>query len=173
MTKYFLLFSFMLLAISVRAQDQDEVPIGQQRGVKEKLIIIKKGLPDIKNNLTTQDEMWLDQRNVKFEMGDGMVIYSEDEYDGVITQQIRIEFSTKYFTGTIKDFQDYYKKLVNLVNEIFGEAYEAISEEEKWKWETTFTQSGKKYKSPVSINVEVNWLSEPTRFVSIEVHSKQ
>ena len=110
MTKYFLLFSFMLLAISVRAQDQDEVPIGQQRGVKEKLIIIKKGLPDIKNNLTTQDEMWLDQRNVKFEMGDGMVIYSEDEYDGVITQQIRIEFSTKYFTGTIKNYKKKLKK---------------------------------------------------------------
>ena len=44
-------------AYTFTAQAQNNPPIGSQKGVKEKFIRIKKGLPDIKKNLTVQDEM--------------------------------------------------------------------------------------------------------------------
>ena len=69
--------SCLLVTFSIYAQDNPK--IGTEKGVKEKFIRIKNGLPDIKKNLTVQDEMWVNERNVKFEMGNGLIIYEEDE----------------------------------------------------------------------------------------------
>ena len=62
MLKYILQFSFLLCSISLSAQDN--IKISAQTGIKEKLIRIKKGLPNIKKNLTVQDEMWTNERMV-------------------------------------------------------------------------------------------------------------
>ena len=172
MLKYILQFSFLLCSISLSAQDN--IKISAQTGIKEKLIRIKKGLPNIKKNLTVQDEMWTNERNVKFEMGDGIIIYSEDEDEGIMDQLIRITFSYHSFSGTLADYQDYYKKLVDMFLEIFGNEYEASSEVRPKSWNSVIHQRGARFNSPVWIFVEVDWfLGTKSPSISIEVHSKQ
>ncbi|HMU25721.1 MAG TPA: hypothetical protein PKD97_11715 [Ferruginibacter sp.] len=133
------LFTFSLLFISGFIFAQKPPLIGSEKGVKEKFILIKKGLPDIKKNLTENDENFVEDYNVKFEMGNGIVLFDEDEKE----QTLLIRFSTEpYFSGTANDFQDYYYKLVGLLNEVFGAELPPTSNNKEKKLTTLFLQKG-------------------------------
>jgi hypothetical protein len=162
-------FSILMLTVAF-AHAQKLPPIGSEKGVKEKFMMIKKGLPDIKKNLTKKDEMWENEYNVKFEMGNGIVIFRESEDDQTLT----ISFSSDpYFSGTIADFQNYYKKLVSIIGEVFGPAYIQDSKNKEKSWTTSFLEKGKDiFSSNISIFVEISWvLSSPD--ITIEIVSKK
>jgi len=161
-------------AYTITAQAQNNPPIGSQKGVKEKFIRIKKGLPDIKKNLTVQDEMWTDVRNVKFEMGDGTILYEEDEEEDNIDQYLKIRFSQSYFSGTVTDYQYYYKILVAMIKEVFGPGFEASSTEKEKKWSTTIFEKGKNvFNSPIQVYITLDWIIQSLGpEIGIEVHSK-
>lgn len=161
--------SFLLVTFSISAQ---QIPkIGSQKGVKEKFIRIKKGLPDIKKNLTVQDEMWVEERNVNFEMGDGMIIYEEDEEDN--DQYLKISFSHSYFSGTIPDYQHFYKTLVAMIKEVFGPHFEASSTEKEKKWSTAIVEKGKDvFNSTIKVYITLDWIIQSLGpEIGIEVHS--
>ena len=89
-------------------------------------------------------------------------------------QLFRITFSYHSFSGTLADYQDYYKKLVDMLLEIFGNEYEASSEVRPKSWNSVIHQRGARFNSPVWIFVEVDWfLGTKSPSISIEVHSKQ
>jgi len=161
-------------AYTITAQAQNNPPIGSQKGVKEKFIRIKKGLPAIKKNLTEQDEMWTDVRNVKFEMGDGTILYEEDEEEDNIDQYLKIRFSQSYFSGTVTDYQYYYKILVAMIKEVFGPGFEASSTEKEKKWSTTIFEKGKNvFNSPIQVYITLDWIIQSLGpEIGIEVHSK-
>ncbi len=163
------LFSILLLAIVV-THAQKLPAIGSEKGVKEKFMLIKKGLPDIKKNLTKKDEMWEDQYNVKFEMGNGIVIFAESEDDQTLT----ISFSSDpYFSGTVADFQNYYKKLVAMIGEVFGPAYAQETKSKEKSEATTFFEKGKDiFSSKISIIAEVSWVLDRPH-ITIEVISNK
>ena len=159
-------------AYTITAQAQNNPPIGSQKGVKEKFIRIKKGLPDIKKNLTVQDEMWVNERNVKFEMGDGLILYEEDEEEN--DQYLKISFSQSYFSGTVTDYQHYYKNLVAMIKEVFGPGLEVSSTEKEKKWSTTIVEKGKNiFNSPIQVYITLDWIIQSLGpEIGIEVHSK-
>ena len=159
-------------AYTFTAQAQNNPPIGSQKGVKEKFIRIKKGLPDIKKNLTVQDEMWVNERNVKFEMGDGLILYEEDEEEN--DQYLKISFSQSYFSGTVTDYQHYYKNLVAMIKEVFGPGFEVSSTEKEKKWSTTIVEKGKDvFNSPIQVYITLDWIIQSLGpEIGIEVHSK-
>lgn len=161
--------SCLLVTFSISAQENPK--IGTQKGVKEKFIRIKNGLPDIKKNLTVQDEMWVNERNVKFEMGNGMIIYEEDEENN--DQYLKIRFSHSYFSGTIPDYQDYYKTLVAMLKEVFGPQFKVSSTEKEKKWSTTIVEKGKDvFNSPIQVYITLDWIIESLGpEIGIEVHS--
>lgn len=161
-----------IFAYTITAQAQNNPPIGSQKGVKEKIIRIKKGLPDIKKNLTEQDEMWIEERNVKFEMGNGLILYEEDEENN--DQYLKIRFSHSYFSGTLTDYQHYYKTLVAMFKEVFGPGFDISSTEKEKKWNTTIVEKGKDvFNSPIQVYITLDWIVKSLGpEIGIEVHSK-
>ncbi|MER3498117.1 MAG: hypothetical protein C4308_05500 [Chitinophagaceae bacterium] len=64
--------------------------------------------------------MFVNERDVKFEMSNGIVLF-EDEEEG---QRLTISYcSPVYFSGSITDFQACYKKLSVILTEVFGDKY--------------------------------------------------
>ena len=161
----------LMLLLSASFMYGQKLPaIGSEKGVKEKFMMIKKGLPDIKKNLIKKDEMWEDEYNVKFEMGNGIVLFNESEEDQTLT----ISFSSDpYFAGSISDFQNYHKKLVTIISEVFGPAYTQETKSKEKNWTTTFFEKGKDiFSSKISIIAEVSWaLDRP--HITIEVISNK
>lgn len=162
--------TLMLLLSAGFIYGQKLPAIGSEKGVKEKFMMIKKGLPDIKKNLTKKDEMWEDEYNVKFEMGNGIVLFNESEEDQTLT----ISFSSDpYFAGSISDFQNYYKKLVNILGEVFGTAYAQETKNKEKSWTATFFEKGKDiFNSKISIIAEVSWVLDRPR-ITIDVISNK
>ncbi|MBS1620717.1 MAG: hypothetical protein JST10_01005 [Bacteroidetes bacterium] len=152
------IFSLTLLTLlftCTQLEAQTEPKIGSEKGVKEKLTRIKNGLPDMKKTLTKEDEMWIDQYNVNFEMGNGIVLFKEE--DGLQTMQI--SYSKSYFSGTVTDYQNYFKVLAGYIKNIFGNSYDSDSTNTSKKWVTTFFQKGKdKSKSPITVHLSCNWM---------------
>jgi len=157
MNRYFLLFSIILITGFCEAQEPNP-KIGSEKGVREKLVRIKKGLPDIRKNLTKPDENFTDQYNVKFEMGNGIVIYREEEEDK--EQTLTTRKTTSYFSGTVADYQAYYKTLTALIREVFGPDYEVRVSEKDKIWETQFHSKSKtaNNQSKVYIMVSCSWV---------------
>lgn len=167
---FFLLFQLLVSGIC-GAQETNQ-KIGSEKGVKEKLMRIKKGLPDMKKNLTRQDENFTDTYNVKFDMGNGIVLFREDEDEK--EQSLTIRYTPSYFSGTVAEYQQYYKTLVGMIREVFGPGYESRSTEKDKIWETRFYQAGKDtYGSPVSINISCSWvLASLGPNITIDIYSK-
>lgn len=149
---------------------QNNPKIGTEKGVKEKLIRIKAGLPDIKKTLTKKDEMWENEYNVKFEMGNGTVLFKEEDGE----QSLKIRYSKSYFSGTATDYQNYYKTLVSLVKEVFGSGYDSSSTNEPKKWAISFYQKGKDvFDSAVRIHISCSWMFESLGpDINIEIYSR-
>lgn len=185
MTKSLIIAFLLLFSIASRSQS-NEPKIGSEKGVKEKLMLIKKGLPDIRKNLTTKDEVFENERVVKFEMGDGLVIYEEyddtdfdiDEDDTKVNkdkiQELRIRYSKAYFSGAFSEYQNYYIKLISLIKEIFGTAYSFQESKEKNKWQTVFFQKNKSiFTTDITISVTCSMIFEDLGpSIDIEFHSK-
>lgn len=149
------LLSFLFTCSQLEAQTEPK--IGTEKGVKEKLTRIKNGLPDMKKTLTKKDEMWTDQYNVNFEMGNGLIHFEEE--DGL--QTMIILYSKSYFSGTVTDYQNYYKVLAGYLKTIFGNSYNSDSTNTSKEWVTTFFQKGKdKSESPVTVHLSCNWVIE-------------
>ncbi len=68
------LFTFSLLFISGFIFAQKPPLIGSEKGVKEKFILIKKGLPDIKKNLTENDENFVEEVSCHHLLGNPCMI---------------------------------------------------------------------------------------------------
>jgi hypothetical protein len=170
MIKYVLFAAILLFTVTLSAQTNPK--IGTEKGVKEKLIRIKNGLPDIKKNLTKRDETFVDEYNVKFEMGNGIVLFNEDEEDH--DQSLTIRCTSSYFSGTVADYQNYYKTLVTMIKEVFGPGYEFSTTDKEKSWSTAFFQKGKDvFTSPVRIDIKCDWILESLGpSISIEVWSK-
>lgn len=172
MLKYLLLIISLSHLSTLQAQDENP-KIGSEKGVKEKLTRIKGGLPDIKKNLTKQDELFTDTYNVTFEMGNGIILFEEDEEEGV--QSLIISFSSDYFSGRVKDYQEYYKKLVALIGEVFGSSYASTADNTEKTWSTYFFQKEKGIAgSNTGIGIECNWMFEESigPEITIEINSK-
>lgn len=164
------LVTLLALFFAITIYGQKLPPIGSEKGVKEKFIIIKKGLPDIKKNLTKKDEDFEDTYNVIFEMGNGIVNFEESEDDQTLT----IKFSSGwYFSGSMPDFKDYYNKLVSMIGEVFGPVYisERINKEKTLT--TTFFEKGKNmFNSKVTITVTCDWILDKPD-ITIDVISQK
>ncbi len=153
MLKYLLLCCFVFFSLSVLAQENPL--IGSAKGDKEKLLLIKKGLPDIKKNLTKRVDNYSDDREVKVIIGNPGSTFSEEENEQTVTYN----FSRSYFRGTTEEYQSYYKKLLNTINEVFGDKYDSIEYDKKEKkWCASFFEKGKKWDSPTSIYVCCDWI---------------
>jgi hypothetical protein len=170
MIKYCLLACTLLISIILTAQTNPK--IGSEKGVKEKLIRIKNALPDIKKNLTKRDENFVETYNVKFEMGNGIVLFDEDEEDH--DQSLTIRYTGSYFSGTIADFQNYYQSLVAMIKEVFGPNYESTVSNKEKSWSTSFFMKGKDaFTSPVRIHIQCDWILESLGpGITLEIHSK-
>lgn len=144
--------------------------IGSEKGVKEKFILIKKGLPDIKRNLINRDKTFTDEYIVKFEMGNGIVNFEESDENESLT----ISFSSRpYFSGTITDFQNYYNKLVTIVTEVFGTTHTSSIEKTNTSWTTTFFEKDKDQSSSKTyIRLAVSWILDDPH-ISIDVVSNK
>lgn len=164
-------FCCLLIAFCIRAQDNPK--IGTEKGVKEKIIRIKSGLPDIKKNLTIKDETWADQYNVKFEMGNGIVLFDEDKDDG--EQSLLIRYTKSYFSGSAADYQNYYKTLVSMFKEVLGSAYDSEKKEKEKEWQTSFYLKGSDVlNSRIRISITCNWMfnSSPGPNIEILIYSR-
>jgi len=152
--KTILFFLLFLFALVLKAQ---EPKIGSEKGIKEKLMRIKKALPDLKKNLTKRDENFPDDYVVKMEMGNGIVLFREDAEEK--TQSITIRYTPSYFSGSVTDYQSYYKTLSGLIKEVFGSRYISNASEMKNSWETNFYLPGKDRSRPtVSIMLSCSWV---------------
>lgn len=164
------LLSILLITVNVFGQTNPK--IGTEKGVKEKLLRIKNGLPDMKKNLTVKDADWADSYNVKFEMGNGIILFDNHEDRG--EQVMTISFDNSYFSGTIPDFQNYYKSLVTMLSEILGNKYISEKNEKAKEWSAIFYPIGYSlFETPVSFTVNCNWMIEsigPT--ITIEIVSR-
>lgn len=165
------IFSILIFLLAITVCHSQSLPkIGLEKDVKEKFILIKKGLPNIKKNLTKQDETFTDEYNVKFEMGDGIGNFDELEDGELLT----IKYSSKpYFSGSIEDFQNYYNKLITIITEVFGATHTSIVEKTNTSWTTIFFEKGKdQFNSKTSIRITVSWiLNDP--HISIAVASNK
>lgn len=170
MIKFFLCSLVILSAVSVSAQTNPK--IGSEKGIKEKLIRIKKGLPDIKKNLTTPDENFTDDYNVKFDMGNGIIIFEEDEEEK--EQSLLIRYTSSYFSGTVAEYQAFYKNLVTMTREVFTPGYEYKETEEGKTLRTVFLEKGKdETSSNTRISLECSWVLEsPGPSIHIYISSK-
>lgn len=167
MTKYVLLPLIALLSVTVSAQTTNP-KIGTEKGVKEKLTRIKNGLPDIKKNLTKEDD-WGDI-DVKFEMGNGTILFDEDEDDH--KQSLSIRYTYSYYSGTTTDYQNYYKTLVVLIKEVFGDGYESKTNDSEKSWSTFFYEKGKRrIDSNISIWIKCSWVLDLLS-IDIDISSK-
>ena len=142
--------------------------IGSDKDAKEKLMIIKKALPDIKKNLTKPD-VYDDMYIVNLEMGNGEIRYDENDED----QTLEITYSTDYFAGALKDFQNYYKKLAGIIKEVFGSAYELNQYDKEGIWSTEITEKGKDFfGSSIKIELKCIWLFDPDKpTIEIKIYS--
>ena len=168
--KIYLITSLLLFSAITQAQPV-KPKIGSEKEVKDKFILIKKGLPDLKKNLTKwngSDHTY----KVKFEMGDRDVLFDENE-DGH-DQLLTIRYTTSYFSGTVADYQNYYKTLVATIKEVFGANYESSATDQEKNWSITFFMKGKDVStSPVSIYVKCDWaVQQLGPGISIKVWSK-
>lgn len=134
-------FAGILLCLGTGLAAQPNPKIGAEKGVKEKLTLIKKGFADIKKNLTKQDENFTDSYNVIFEMGNGIVLFSEDEETN--EQQLLIRYTHSYFAGTDADYKNYYTRLVALLKEVFGDTHQSVTENKDRESATVFYERGK------------------------------
>ncbi|MBK8495696.1 MAG: hypothetical protein IPL50_12265 [Chitinophagaceae bacterium] len=153
------IFLLLLLSASTYFSNGQERPkIGSEKGVKEKLWKIKKSLPDFKKNLVVKDRLYTeeDKYDVKMEMGDGIILFEEDEDK---QQTLIIRFSGPYFfSGSIADFKQYYVQLGEMLKEIFKNTLTADEVKTEKKWEMTFWEIGKKsYESAVTIKLKTDW----------------
>lgn len=156
MLKNFLFLSALLFYSIILPAQTANPKIGTDKGVKEKLIRIKNGLPDIKKNLTKKDETFGDY-NVKFEMGNGMILFEEDEEEH--EQSLLIRYTYSYFSGTKTDYQNYYKTLVDLIKEVFGPGFDSKTFDSESSWSTSFFQKGQQQsESPVRIDIKCGWV---------------
>ncbi|MEK7226340.1 MAG: hypothetical protein AAB221_11780 [Bacteroidota bacterium] len=168
MKRITILFTCLLLSSFLFAQNNPK--IGTEKGVREKLIRIKNALPDIKKNLTRKNEMWTDEYDVKFDMGNGIILFDEDDGE----QSLNIRYTTSYFSGTAADFQNYYKTLTATAKEVFGKTYDYDSTNEEKKWSTSFFEKGKDiFKSRIRIYITCSWMFESLGpDIAIEVYSR-
>ena len=150
---------FLLLLLSAStyfSNGQDRPKIGSEKGVKEKLLKIKKSLPDFKKNLVVKDRLYTeeDKYDVKMEMGNGLIRFEEDKHQTLI-----IYFSGPYhFSGSISDFKQYYVQLGDMLKDIFINTLVADEVKTEKKWEMTFSAIGKKsYESPVTVKLKTDW----------------
>jgi hypothetical protein len=166
------LFAAIILTSSNTIQAQNNPKIGSDKGVKEKLTLIKKGLPDIKNNLTKKDELFENEYEVKFEMGNGIVLFNEDEEDH--SQSLTIRYTTSYYSGSTADYQNYYKRLVSMIKEVFGPGYDSKETINEKDWSTRFLEKGKDvFTSPTSIFIKCQWILESLGpSINVEIWSK-
>lgn len=159
--KKFLFLSFLILP-SLFCLSQDIPKIGDTKGVKEKFLLIKKGLADLKKNLTKPDPMWTSEREVIFEMGDGIVLFEEDEEEE--TESLTIQYSSDpYFSGSLDEFKTFYEKLISIISEVFSKTHEPSHP--GWlsnDYVTVFMEKGKDIESTHnSININFSSLTTP------------
>ena len=152
-----MLLLFFLASFSIDAQNP--AIIGSEKGVKEKILKIKKFFPDFKKSLVTRDPLFTEEKHyeVKMKMGDGFIRFEESDD----TQQILIvNFSgPNYHSGSMDDFKKYYGQLAEMLKDIFGDKYTPEEHNTERGWNMTFTETGKKsYQSATSIGLKMNWL---------------
>lgn len=151
------LLAFLFLASACALSQESNPKIGSEKGVKNKLIRIKNALPDLKKNLTERDENFPDSCIVKLKMGNGIVIFKEDEVDK--TQSLTIRYSQSNFSGSRADYQSHYKTLSRLIKSVFGTGYLSKASEKKNIWETIFYQSDKdEFNSPVRLLLKYSFI---------------
>lgn len=155
------LLLLFLLASTLIVHAQNPPPIGSQKGVKEKLIRIKKSLPDFTKNLAVKDRLYTDEDvyDVKMEMGDGMIRFevAEDKQQSLI-----ITFSgPTYFAGSIDDFKAYYNELAGMLKEIFKSTHIAEETKDEKKWLMTFSEISKRsHESAVKPWLKIDWFRQ-------------
>lgn len=163
MMKYFL--SVVLLVSGIAVAQTAKPKIGSDQGVKEFFEKIKKGLPDIKKNLTRKSG---NDYSPKLNVGSGG-FYTETNGDQSLTYTY---FSTGY-SGTLTDYQDYYKRLISIAQEVFGKDYTATSSERGNVWRTAFYEKGGNvYTSTTGIYIKCDGTFEATPTITIEITSK-
>lgn len=141
--------------------------IGSEKNVKEKLIRIKQSLPDFKKSLVKKDDTFVEEYVVKMEMGNGIILFSEEEDD---QQTLTIKFSGPvYFSGSVSDFQQYYEKLSGLLKEIFDKTHSYSEKKENKNWTIQFFAKGKTpFTSPTLITLEVSWIFPDSPHISLD-----
>lgn len=161
-------FLATLLLFSTITQAQNTKPkITSEKGLKETITKIKKGLPDIKKNLTTKDK-YSDDHYPNVKLGSG-AFYRETDKD----QSLTFSYFSSGYSGTVEDYQNHYKTLVSTIKEIFGSEYTAKTTEKEKKWTTAFYENGKDaFNSPTRIYIKCDWILASTPSISIEVWSR-
>lgn len=154
MLKYLLLSYFVLFSIFIYAQEKPQ--IGSTKNDREKLLLIKKGLPNIKKNLTKLVDNYSDERELKVIIGNEICRYNEWDNE----QSITYYFSRLDFNGTTEEFKAYYQKLLGTINDVYGDKYDSLESVKKEKKScVSFYEKGKKWKSPTSIYICCDWIS--------------
>ena len=156
-----------LLLFTVIAQAQTTKPkIGSDKGVKETFIQIKKGLPDIKKNLTKKKG---NDYTPKIKMGSAGSYKKETNGD----QSLTFTYSSSGYSGTIEDYQNFYKILVSIVKEVFGTDYTATASERGNVWRTGFYENGKNvYTSTTSLYIKYDGTFESSPSITVEITSQ-
>ncbi|HOZ79130.1 MAG TPA: hypothetical protein PLY34_14135 [Ferruginibacter sp.] len=153
MVKGLLLSCMLIFSLMIHAQVKPM--IGTAKDDKAKLLLIKKGLPDIKKNLTRRVDDYSEDREARVLMGNEGPMFSEEDN----VQTLTYDFSRSYFSGTTEEYQSYYRKLLGTIKEVFGDKYDSVEyKKEAKKWCVSFFEKGKKWESPTSIYVCCDWM---------------
>jgi hypothetical protein len=153
MKRIYIIAFFTVLTGLLNAQEK--LSITKLSGIKEKLVLIKKGFPDIKNKLVTKDPDDPETLIPKVKMGD-----YNGRYNGEGDQQsLEYEFTSWEYAGSKEDFQAFYRKLLVMLVEVFGDKYklkEYTPKEKEWS-ATLDEKDAPDYKSPTHIYIVCNW----------------
>ena len=152
------LLSIVLLFSTLIHGQTTKPKIGSDTAIKENFIKIKNGLPDIKNNLV---EKRSDTYLPKISLGNAGS-YKDDKGD----QTLSFTYSTDGYSGTDEDFQNYYKTLVSLAKEVFGDVYAPSSNQVGNIRRTMFFEPGKDYYTSPTI---IYFKCDPNSYIKITV----
>lgn len=163
-------FQILLLLFFFSSSFAQPSKFGSDADVKKKLNTIKKALPDLKKNLTKESD-YDGSPAVTMQMGDGEIDYAEEDNE----QMLIITYSRADFPGTLADYQDYYKKLTQLIKEVFGSGYELNHYDKKDMWSAEFAEKGKEPSaSAVRIELKCIWKwGEDKPKIELRIYSKQ
>ena len=161
------LFAILVLFSNVIQAQKTKPLIGSIKGVNEAFTQIKKGLPDIKKNLTKKTA-----KNYipKIKLGNAGSYKEGNNGD----QSLTFTYSSLGYSGTLANYLNFYKTLISITNEIFGVDYKATAGAKEIVWTSGLIENGKNvYTSTIDISIKYDGPYDTNPSIIVEIKSER